>query len=108
MKKYSVTLQTRVQKVVVDVAENEYILDAALRAGLELPHTCLQGWCITCAGKLLHGQVDQSDALRFFPQDERARFVLLCCAKPRSALHVRTHQKEALRRLREKYGLPPQ
>jgi ferredoxin len=67
---------------------------------------CLQGWCTTCAGRVLEGDVNQSEALRIYPQDEAAGFVLLCSAFPRSDLRIRTLQKEDLRALRRSLGLP--
>ena len=73
-------------EVRVEVADDEYLLDAANAAGLGLPYMCLQGWCTTCAGRVLEGKVDQTEARRLYPQDEAAGFVLLCSAFPRSPL----------------------
>ena len=72
-------------EVQAEAASDEYLLDVAASAGLALPYSCLQGWCTTCAGRVLEGKVDQSEALRIYPQDEAAGFVLLCSAFPRSA-----------------------
>ena len=94
------------REVRTDVRDDEYLLDAAAAAGLELPFMCLQGWCTTCAGRVLDGQVDQSEALRIYPQDQAAGFVLLCSAFARSNLRILTHQKEELRALRQSFGLP--
>jgi ferredoxin len=90
----------------VEAAEDEYLLDAAARAGLSLPFSCLQGWCTTCAGKVLEGRVDQSEALRVYPQDEAAGYVLLCSAYARSDLRILTQQKEQIRAHRRELGLP--
>ncbi|HEY0606958.1 MAG TPA: 2Fe-2S iron-sulfur cluster-binding protein [Herpetosiphonaceae bacterium] len=90
----------------VMVGADEYILDAAARAGLVLPSLCRQGWCIACAARLCSGEVDQTDALRYYPQDRAAGFVLLCTARPRSDLSIVSHQSEALRRHRDACGLP--
>jgi ferredoxin len=103
---YQVTFVTNGREVRTDVREDEYLLEAAAAAGLELPFMCLQGWCTTCAGRVLEGQVDQSEALRIFPQDRAAGFVLLCSAFARSNLRILTHQKEELRALRQSLGLP--
>jgi ferredoxin len=103
---HRVTFVTADREVTVEVGEKEYLLDAAARAGLELPFSCLQGWCTTCAGKIREGRVDQSEALRVFPEDEAAGFVLLCSAYPRSDLRILTHQKEQLREHRRELGLP--
>jgi len=90
----------------VEVGDEEYLLDAAVRAGLDLPYSCLQGWCTTCAGKVLEGQVDQSQALRVYPEDEAAGFVLLCSAFARSDLRILTHQMTPMREHRVSLGLP--
>ena len=83
-----------------------FVLHAALERGVDLPYLCLQGWCVTCAGRLLEGEVDQSVARRFYAQDSAAGFCLLCTARPRSDLKVLTHQKEAMREHRLAHGLP--
>jgi ferredoxin len=90
----------------VEVNDQEYLLEAAAGAGLDLPYMCLQGWCTTCAGRILEGRVDQSEARRFYPQDAAAGFVLLCSAFARSDLRILTHQKEAMRAHRRALGLP--
>jgi len=103
---FIVTFITGGAEVQTEVAEDQYLLDAGVAAGLDLPYMCLQGWCTTCAGKVLEGKVDQSQALRVYPQDEAAGFVLLCSAFARSNLRILTHQKEAVRALRQSLGLP--
>jgi ferredoxin len=103
---HRVTFITADREVKVEVGEDEYLLDAAARAGLALPYSCLQGWCTTCAGKILEGRVDQTEALRVYPQDEAAGFVLLCSAFARSDLRILTQQKDELRAHRHALGLP--
>ncbi len=103
---YEVTFITPKGETRYEVAEDEYLLSAASRAGLDLPFTCLQGWCITCAGRIEEGEVDQSEAFRVYAEDEAAGYVLLCSAYTRSSLRIRTHQKAALRVLRKAHGLP--
>src|SRR5581483_6956387 len=94
---YHVTFVTDHGEVQTEAGADQYLLDAAAAAGLDLPTMCLQGWCTTCAGRILAGQVDQSEALRIYPEDEAAGFVLLCSAFLRSDLRIRTNQKEELR-----------
>jgi ferredoxin len=103
---YPVTFISGSREVQIEVGEDQYLLDAAVEAGMDLPYMCLQGWCTTCAGRVLEGQVNQSEARRLFPQDEAAGFVLLCSAYPRSALRVLTHQKDEMRSHRVALGLP--
>jgi ferredoxin len=103
---YPVTFITPTGTVEVKAGDDQYLLDAAAAAGLELPYMCLQGWCTTCAGRILEGSVDQSEARRLYHQDVAAGFVLLCSAFARSPLRILTHQKEAMRAHRAAHGLP--
>jgi len=43
--------------------ENEYILEAALRAGIAFPYGCRGGVCGSCLGDLQQGQVDYPDGI---------------------------------------------
>jgi ferredoxin len=73
---------------------------------VRLPSICRQGRCLTCAGRLLSGRVDESDADAYFPEDEADGFVLLCRARPLSDLHIRTHLQWEMRTSRIARGLP--
>jgi ferredoxin len=57
---------------------------AARRAGFALPNLCEQGWDLACAVRVLHGELDHSDARRYYDEDERGGFALICTAKARS------------------------
>ncbi len=85
---------------------NEFILDAAREAGCPLAAMCVEGWCVTCAGRLIEGEVDHSKATRYFAEDREAGFVLLCTAMPRSDLKIQSHQAQAMSRHRASHGLP--
>jgi ferredoxin len=107
MATYHVTFVTPEGKEVQTQAlDDQYLLDVAAQAGLELPFMCLQGWCTTCAGKILQGSVDQHEARRLYPQDVAAGYVLLCSAFARSDLRILTHQKEEMREHRRANKLP--
>src|SRR5262245_28446373 len=67
---------------------NEAVLDAAQRAGLEIPYSCRKGVCGTCKGRVAAGEVRafSGDALG---AAERAQgMVLFCNARPRSDLVI--------------------
>jgi ferredoxin len=90
----------------VRVREDEHVLGAARRAGLVLPSLCEQGWDLACAVRVLQGELDHGDARRYYAEDERAGFALICTAKARSDLRLCTHQAAAMRRHRDARELP--
>lgn len=91
----------------IQVSRDEHIWDAAFKAGIVLPAMCHQGYCLTCAARLeSDGEVDQAGAEQYYPADREAGFVLLCTAKPRSDLQIKTHQAKAMREFRKSKNLP--
>jgi len=103
---YNVVLVTPNGEVSFPCRSDEYILETAVRHGVDLPYMCLQGWCTTCAAHILEGRLDESEALRVFPEDQEAGFALICSAYPRSDLKLLTHQKEDLRAFRQAHNRP--
>jgi ring-1,2-phenylacetyl-CoA epoxidase subunit PaaE len=66
----------------VPVAEGEAILDAALRAGMDLPFACKGGMCSTCRAKLVEGEAQMDVNYSLEPWELKAGFILTCQAKP--------------------------
>jgi ring-1,2-phenylacetyl-CoA epoxidase subunit PaaE len=66
----------------VPVADGEAILDAALRAGIDLPFACKGGMCSTCRAKLVEGAAEMELNYSLEPWELKAGFVLTCQAKP--------------------------
>jgi ring-1,2-phenylacetyl-CoA epoxidase subunit PaaE len=66
----------------VPVAEGEAILDAALRAGIDLPFACKGGMCSTCRARLVEGRAEMDVNYSLEPWELKAGFVLTCQAKP--------------------------
>jgi ferredoxin len=95
------------ETLVVEVEETAYLLAAARQAGLWLPADCQQGWCTTCAVKLLSGDVDHEHARRYFDVDAEADFVLTCTARPRSDCRVEVCAYEEILAHRAAHDLPP-
>jgi ring-1,2-phenylacetyl-CoA epoxidase subunit PaaE len=58
------------------------ILDAARRAGLDVPYSCKAGVCSTCKGRLLDGQVRMDRNFALTPAEVEAGFVLCCQSHP--------------------------
>src|SRR6202140_1948197 len=68
----------------VPVAEGEAILDAALRAGMDLPFACKGGMCSTCRAKLVDGEAQMEVNYSLEPWELSAGFILTCQARPMS------------------------
>ncbi len=69
----------------VPVAEGESVLDAALRAGLDLPYACKGGMCSTCRARVLEGTTAMDVNFSLEPWELAAGFVLTCQAHPTSS-----------------------
>jgi ring-1,2-phenylacetyl-CoA epoxidase subunit PaaE len=68
----------------VPVAEGEAILDAALRAGMDLPFACKGGMCSTCRAKLVSGTVAMDTNYALEPDEVEKGYVLTCQSHPTS------------------------
>src|SRR4051812_24899780 len=60
---YKVTIEHGGESRVVEMEEDENILERALEEGLDVPHDCKLGVCMTCPARLVSGKVDQSDGM---------------------------------------------
>ncbi len=70
--------------IVIDVAPDVRILDEIEASGLRLPVGCRDGVCISCAAKLISGEVERSGERCLKPAQIAAGYVLLCVAYARS------------------------
>ena len=66
------------------VAADEGVIDAGLRAGVELPFSCKGGMCCTCRAKLLSGTVTMVRNYSLEPWEKEKGFVLACQSRPTS------------------------
>ena len=74
----------------IDIEEGQTILDAALRAGIYLPHACGHGLCGSCKVQVADGDIEHGDASGFALMDyEREEgLCLACCATVESDVVV--------------------
>lgn len=68
----------------VPVADDEAIIDAALRAGLDLPFACKGGMCCTCRARLVEGTAEMANNYSLEPWEIEAGYILTCQARPTS------------------------
>ncbi len=70
--------------------DNETILEAAVREGIELPYGCRSGACGSCKGKLLEGKTGYPEGEPGGITDEEidAGYVLCCQAVPSSDIRL--------------------
>ncbi|MGB0747648.1 MAG: NADH:ubiquinone reductase (Na(+)-transporting) subunit F [Magnetospiraceae bacterium] len=91
---YELTIEPLGQTV--DIEEGQTILDAALRAGIYLPHACCHGLCATCKVQVVDGEVEHgpvsSFALMDFERDEQK--CLACCATAESDIVIEAEIEE--------------
>lgn len=80
----------------IEIEEGQTILDAALRAGIYLPHACCHGLCATCKIDVVEGEVDYGEASNFALMDfERQEGkCLACCARAESDLVIEAEIEE--------------
>ncbi|OLP16208.1 ferredoxin [Leptolyngbya sp. 'hensonii'] len=100
---------------VVQVPEDRYILHSAENQGVELPFSCRNGACTTCAVRVLSGELYQPEAVGLSPELREQGYALLCVSYPRSDLEVETQNEDEVYELqfgryfakgKVRFGLP--
>ncbi|GMI95995.1 ferredoxin C 1 [Hibiscus trionum] len=92
---YKVVLEHEGKSTELEVEDDETILSKALDEGLDVPHDCKLGVCMTCPAKLVSGSVDQSEGMLSDDVVESG-FALLCVSYPTSDCHIKTIPEEEL------------
>ena len=89
---YQVTLKTSGKQFTV--TQDETLLEAALRQGINLPYGCKNGACGSCKGKVIEGKVshDQHSESALSKADETSGGILFCCSHPQSDLLIEARE----------------
>ncbi len=78
----------------LQVPEDRYILHTAEHNGVELPFSCRNGACTTCAVRVISGDIYQPEAIGLSPDLRRKGYALLCVSYARSDLEVETQDED--------------
>jgi CDP-4-dehydro-6-deoxyglucose reductase len=87
-REYSVRIEPHGRTLLV--SENRPVLEAALAAGLNIPHSCKSGHCSSCRARLVSGEIHYPNGRTagLSAQEAAEGHVLLCQARPKSDLKV--------------------
>lgn len=92
---YRITLKTPTKTYKIDCLGDDYILDAAEEAGIDLPYASRCGQDYSSAGKLELGTVDMEDNILTPEMIERG-YILLDVARPTSDCIIVTNKEDEL------------
>ena len=91
-----ITLANRDQAV-YEVKGRKPLLDELRDQGVDLPYGCRYGGCITCAAKLISGEVDQRAQVALNNRQIKDGYIVLCVARAKTdcllEIGVESHDK---------------
>lgn len=93
---YSIRIRDRSSDKIytLQVPDNRYILQSVETQGIELPFSCRNGACTTCAVRVLSGDIYQPEAMGLSLELQSQGYALLCVSYPRSDLAVETQDED--------------
>jgi ferredoxin len=68
----------------VPIASGQTLLQAALAAGIDAPHSCTEGHCGTCLSWLRNGDVSMAPTRGLSTRNRERGYVLACQSRPSS------------------------
>ena len=80
-----------------EVSGKKPLLNELRDQGVDLPYGCQYGGCITCAAKLINGEVDQRSQVALNNRQINDGYIILCVAKAKTdciiEIGVESHDK---------------
>ena len=83
MKTNTITIANR-HNAIYEVKGHKPLLDELRAQGVDLPYGCQYGGCITCAAKLITGEIDQRAQVALNNRQINEGYVILCVARAKS------------------------
>jgi ring-1,2-phenylacetyl-CoA epoxidase subunit PaaE len=77
----------------IELEENETILEAAIRNGMDAPYACQGGSCCTCRALLQDGKVDMAVNYALSASEVKEGFILTCQSRPTTDTVVVNYDK---------------
>ena len=91
-----ITISNR-NNTIFEVKGTKPLLSELRSQGLDLPYGCQYGGCITCAAKLINGEVDQRSQVALNNRQINNGYVILCVARAKTDctfdIGVESHDK---------------
>ena len=78
-----ITIANR-NNIIFEVKGIKPLLSELRSQGLDLPYGCQYGGCITCAAKLINGEVDQRSQVALNNRQINNGYVILCVARAKT------------------------
>lgn len=103
------------EEYTIPVPDDKYILHSIENLGYDLPFSCRNGACTTCAVRVLGGTINQPEAIGLSPELKEKGYALLCVSYPCSDLEVETQDEDEVYELqfgrffargKVRFGLP--
>ncbi|TGL19916.1 flavodoxin reductase [Leptospira yanagawae] len=92
------TNQVKINGTSIQVRPEENILSAALRHGIDFPHSCRVGGCATCKCQLVEGKVKELTETGYLLSDEELDngYILACQSIPQTDVSIKVENKETI------------